>query len=186
MWFPVRSIRSASQLQLNVCTHMIAPRWSKFSLMFRTWNTHTLSFVSSLAYFKLKRYSDTREHLQKLEELSKPHPRYVGNASLAHYYLGEIDFTQTKYTDAARHYTQAITYFSTKILGSWAVLSDTPLSVHHLHQTSRSPEEQFKDYGCSAGIQTSHSHSWLQGKQALSSQESGEPLSECKEGMQVP
>ena len=84
--------------------------------MFRTWNTHTLSFVSSLAYFKLKWYSDTREHLQKLEELSKPHPHYVGNASLARYYLGEIDFTQTKYTDAARHYTQAITYFSTKMV----------------------------------------------------------------------
>ena len=64
-----------------------------------TYTVICVEFGLSLAHFKLKRYSDTREHLQKLEQLCKPHPRYVGNASLAHYYLGEVDFTQAKYAD---------------------------------------------------------------------------------------
>ena len=104
---------AAECLHAQDCTKMI----QILSHVQNTRHTYTVicvEFGLSLAYFKLKRYSDTREHLQNLEQVSKPHPHYAGNASLAHYYLGEIDFTQTKYPDAARHYAQAITYFSTK------------------------------------------------------------------------
>ena len=71
-----------------------------------------VEFGLSLAYFKLKQYSDASNHLGNLEKIAKSHQSYAGNASLACYYLGEMEFTQSKYADAVKEYAQAITYFS--------------------------------------------------------------------------
>ena len=121
---------AAECLHAQDCTKMI----QILSHVQNTEHTYTVicvEFGLSLAHFKLKRYSDTRQHLQKLEQLSKPHPRYVGNASLAHYYLGEVDFTQAKYADAARHYAQAITYFSTKTVAEqFRVIPPSRSTIH--------------------------------------------------------
>ena len=64
-------------------------------------------FGCALAYYKLEKYSEAAKHLESLKTIAASAQSH-GNESIASVYLGDIEFTQSRYTEAAKHYSHAL------------------------------------------------------------------------------
>ena len=76
-------------------------------------------FGSGVGLFKLKKYTAAIKHFTQLEQLAAQQSEGPGNVSLAHYYLGEIDFTRGKFQDAAGHYDRAVSSYGHSSVADW-------------------------------------------------------------------
>ena len=73
-------------------------------------------FGCALAYYKLEKYSEAAKHLESLKAIAAS-ARSCGNESLASFCLGDIEFTQSRYTEAAKHYSHALKLYNSDNLG---------------------------------------------------------------------
>ena len=73
-------------------------------------------FGCALAYYKLEKYSEAAKHLESLKTTAAS-AQSCGNESIASVYLGDIDFTQSRYTEAAKHYSHALKLYRSDSLG---------------------------------------------------------------------
>ena len=73
-------------------------------------------FGCALAYHKLERYSEAGKHLESLKTIAAS-AQSCGNESIASVYLGDIEYTQSKYTEAAKHYSHALKLHKNDNLG---------------------------------------------------------------------
>ena len=73
-------------------------------------------FGCALAYYKLEKYSEAAKHLESLKTIAAS-AHSCGNESIASVYLGDIEFTQSRYTEAAKHYSHALKLYKSDNLG---------------------------------------------------------------------
>ena len=73
-------------------------------------------FGCALAYYKLEKYSEAAKHLESLKTIAASAQSH-GNESIASVYLGDIEFTQSRYTEAAKHYSHALKLYNSDNLG---------------------------------------------------------------------
>ena len=73
-------------------------------------------FGCALAYYKLEKYSEAAKHLESLQTIAAS-AQSCGNESIASVYLGDIAFTQSRYTEAAKHYSHALKLYRSDNLG---------------------------------------------------------------------
>ena len=73
-------------------------------------------FGCALAYYKLEKHSEAAKHLESLKIIAASAQSH-GNESIASVYLGEIEFTQSRYTEAAKHYSHALKLYKSDNLG---------------------------------------------------------------------
>ena len=73
-------------------------------------------FGCALAYYKLEKYSEAAKHLESLKTTAAS-VHSCGNESIASVYLGDIEFTQSRYTEAAKHYSHALKLYKSDNLG---------------------------------------------------------------------
>ena len=73
-------------------------------------------FGCALAYYKLEKYSEAAKHLEGLKTIAASAHSH-GNESIASVYLGDIEFTQSRYTEAAKHYSHALKLYKSDNLG---------------------------------------------------------------------
>ena len=64
-------------------------------------------FGCALAYYKLDKHNEAAKHLSSLKMIAAS-AQSGGNESIASVYLGDIEFTQSRYTEAAKHYSHAL------------------------------------------------------------------------------
>ena len=64
-------------------------------------------FGCALAYYKLDKHNEAAKHLESLKTIASSAQSF-GNESIASVYLGDIEFTQSRYTEAAKHYSHAL------------------------------------------------------------------------------
>ena len=68
-------------------------------------------FIVGVAYFKMTRYSEAREHFKKCESVAKEAGR-DGDIMVCNAYLGDIEYTSQNYTKAAQFYKTAIEHYA--------------------------------------------------------------------------
>ena len=73
-------------------------------------------FGCALAYCELEKYSEAAKHFQSLKTIAAS-AQSCGNESIASVYLGDIEFTQSRYTEAAKHYSHALKLYRSDNLG---------------------------------------------------------------------
>ena len=73
-------------------------------------------FGCALAYYKLEKYSEAAKHLESLKTIAAA-AQSCGNESIASVYLGDIEFTQSRYTEAGKHYSHALKLYRRDNLG---------------------------------------------------------------------
>ena len=66
-------------------------------------------FIVGVAYFKMTRYSEAREHFKKCETVAKDAGR-DGDVMVCNAYLGDIEYASQNYTKAAQFYKTAIAH----------------------------------------------------------------------------
>ena len=64
-------------------------------------------FGCALAYYKLGKYSEATKHFESLKAIAAS-TQSSGNESIASVYLGDIEFTESRYTEAIEHYSHAL------------------------------------------------------------------------------
>ena len=76
-----------------------------------------VTFGLGQAYFKLKQLERSKAHFTELDSLARRRREEErGEASIANYYLGEIQSAHLQFDQAAVHYRLAITFHSSKIV----------------------------------------------------------------------
>ena len=64
-------------------------------------------FGCALAYYKLGKYSEATKHFESLKAIAAS-TQNSGNESIASVYLGDIEVTECRYTEAIEHYCHAL------------------------------------------------------------------------------
>ena len=89
-----------------------------------------LHFVTGIANFKLSEYKEARRHFQECERAAKQVFKN-GDVMLCNAYLGDIEYADQSYSEAAQYYKAAIKYYSPESMADMLRLSSPTLSAIH-------------------------------------------------------
>ena len=71
-------------------------------------------FGCALAYYKLGKFSEAAKQFENLKAIAAS-TQSSGNESIASVYLGDIEFTESRYTEAIEHYSHALKQYKDDI-----------------------------------------------------------------------
>ena len=94
-----------------------------------------LHFITGIANFKSLKYKEACHHFQQCEHTAKQVFRN-GDVMLCNAYLGDIEYANKSYSEAAQYYEVAIKYYSPENLASMLKLTPPTLSAIHAKRAS--------------------------------------------------
>ena len=92
-------------------------------------------FIAGVAYFKMSKFTESKEHFCKCESLAMSENR-DGDVMLCNAYLGDIEYAVQSYIKATKHYSRSIRYYSSGSVALLFKLTPPTLSAIYAKQAS--------------------------------------------------